>query len=47
MKIPLARPDITKVERGAVLEVLAGPYLCLGNKGEYYIGVFNYGKFFF
>lgn len=32
MKIPLARPDITKKERQAVLEVLKTPHLSLGPK---------------
>jgi len=32
MKIPLARPDITNLERKAVLEVLRTPYLSLGPK---------------
>jgi len=31
-KIPLSRPDITSLERKAVLEVLATPYLSLGPK---------------
>jgi len=34
MKIPLARPDITKLERKAVLKVLRTPYLSLGPKLE-------------
>jgi len=32
MKIPLARPDITNLERKAVLKVLRTPYLSLGPK---------------
>ena len=34
MKIPLARPDITNLERRAVWEVLKTPYLALGPKME-------------
>ena len=34
MKIPLSRPDITAVERRAVLDVLESPYLSLGPKLE-------------
>lgn len=33
-KIPLAWPDITNLERRAVLEVLKTPYLSLGPKLE-------------